>query len=66
MPEPETEMETLDRLEAALARIAAEAAGPPSPDRNGDHARADIAAALDRIIAQLRDALAAADQPEQT
>ncbi len=52
MTEPETEAETLDRLEAALARIASHlaprnAAPKPPPD-------AKIVEALDAIIAQLR------------
>ncbi|MDD2878043.1 MAG: hypothetical protein PHT60_13410 [Acidiphilium sp.] len=60
MTEPETEIDTLDRLEAALGRIAAHAAAPTRPHI----ARTDIAAALDRVIKQLRDALAASGPAE--
>lgn len=62
MSEPETEIDTLDRLEAALARIGAHAAAPSRSDLD----RRDLATALDRIIATLRDALATTDHPEQT
>lgn len=66
MAESETEIQTLERLEAALARIAAHAgtARPASGDGDGQE-RAKIAAALDRIIAQLREALDDADRTEQ-
>lgn len=57
-----SETESLDsaaaRLEAALERIAlAAVAPPPEPDRS----KAEIAAALDRIITRLRAALDGAE-----
>ncbi len=61
MSEPETEIDTLDRLDAALTRIAAHAAAPSRPNLD----RQELATALDRIIATLREALAATDHPEQ-
>lgn len=61
MAEPETENDTLDRLESALTRIAAHA--KPSDGGEGDE-RARVVSALDRVIAQLRAALAAADDEE--
>lgn len=64
MDEPETEFQTLERLEAALARIA-EHASPKSAAPDDAAARAEIAGALDRVIAQLRDALAEADHAER-
>ena len=60
MTEPETEAETLDRLEAALSRIAAHAAPAArreqqdSPPQQADPA---IIAALDIMIVRLRSAL---------
>lgn len=62
MSEPETETETLDRIEAALTRIAAETASlrrRAANDHTGDSdaLRADIAASLDSMIASLRDTL---------
>ncbi|HEX7390866.1 MAG TPA: hypothetical protein VF286_12195 [Acidiphilium sp.] len=61
MSEPETEIDTLDRLESALARIAEHAAAPARPGLD----RQNLAASLDRIITTLREALAATDHPEQ-
>lgn len=63
MAETETEIQTLDRLEAALVRIAAHAGGV-KPDAGAEE-RAEIAAALDRIIVQLRTALDEVDRMEQ-
>ena len=66
MSEQETEAETLDRLEAALTRIAAETASlrrraASDPTATGpagtDALRAEVAASLDGMIASLRDAL---------
>lgn len=62
MSEPETETETLDRIEAALTRIAAETVSlrrRAASDQTGgsDALRADIAASLDSMIASLRDTL---------
>lgn len=57
MSEPETEIDTLDRLEAALGRIAASAGRPDRP--RPDEQRRQVAEALDRMIGQLRAALAA-------
>lgn len=65
MAEPETEIDTLDRLEAALARIAAHAGGHNPQQAAAGPDRVAVAAALDRIIGQLRAALAAADGEEQ-
>jgi sarcosine oxidase gamma subunit len=73
MTEPETEIDALDRLEAALGRIAAHAAdGKFAPELPGSNAvavadstaRTDMAAALDRLIVQLRDALASIGEAE--
>lgn len=64
MADPETEIQTLERLEAALARIA-EHAGPKSGESDDAAGRAEIARSLDRVIALLREALAEADHVEQ-
>ncbi len=63
MAEQETEIQAIERLEAALARIAAHAARPAPP--GGGDGRAEVAAALDRMIEQLRAALDEADRVEQ-
>ena len=62
MSEPETEAETLDRIEAALASIAAQTASlrrraATEQTAGSDALRADIAASLDSMIASLRDTL---------
>lgn len=59
MTEPETEAETLDRLEAALSRIAAHAVPGAAPAPEPPHHEVDpgIIAALDIMIARLRSAL---------
>ena len=60
MTEPETEAETLDRLEAALSRIAAHAAPDARPAQHEPAQQAPdpaIIAALDIMIARLRSAL---------
>jgi len=60
MSESESEAETLERLEAALASIAAR--------RDAAHRRpesAEIVAALDQVIAKLRDALAEIDRDDR-
>ena len=60
MTEPESEAETLDRLEAALSRIAAHAAPDARPARHQpapQTADPAIIAALDIMIARLRSAL---------
>lgn len=62
MTEPETEIDTLDRLEAALGRIAARAARTDAAA--AACTRTDVAAALDRLIVQLRDALASIGEAE--
>jgi hypothetical protein len=59
MSEPETEIDTLDRLEAALGRIAACAGG--RRESRPDEQRRQVAEALDRMIVQLRAALAATE-----
>jgi hypothetical protein len=95
MTEPETEIDALDRLEAALGRIAAHAASTSiaahaASASNAAHAasassaahaagegtaltldgagaaavRRDVATALDRLIVQLRDALASIGEAE--
>lgn len=69
MSEPETEAETLDRIEAALTRIAAATASlrrrtGAGPDEPGSEAlRAEVAASLDGMIASLRDALG--EEPDE-
>lgn len=63
MSEPETEAETLDRIEAALTRIAAATAslrrrtGAGADEPGSEALRAEVAASLDGMIASLRDAL---------
>ncbi len=62
MADGEAEADALERLEAALDRIAARAeprgARPMATDTTA------VAARLDRLIAQLQDALADATSPE--
>ncbi|MGC9270405.1 hypothetical protein [Acidiphilium sp.] len=58
MSEPETEIDTLDRLEAALGRIA-EHVNRPAGRSSPDATRQSVVIALDRMIVQLREALAA-------
>lgn len=72
MTEPETEIDALDRLEAALVQIAAHtherqiaAAIPAHAGAEPPCTRHEVAASLDRVIAQLRDALASVGQAEQ-
>ncbi|HQT59876.1 MAG: hypothetical protein B7Z59_10700 [Acidiphilium sp. 37-67-22] len=60
MVEQETEIQAIERLEAALARIAAHVAKPAEAER-----RDDIKDALDRMIGQLRAALDEAERVEQ-
>ena len=62
MTEPETEIDTLDRLEAALGQIAARTARTDTTP--SACTRMDVAQALDRLIAQLRDALASIGEAE--
>jgi hypothetical protein len=59
MTEPETEAETLDRLEAALTRIAAHAAPVSRPRQEPIPQSPDpaITEALDIMIARLRSVL---------
>jgi len=64
MTEPETEAETLDRLEAALARIAAHVKAPAPPAQaameSSHQVDPTILNALDAMITRLRSVL---DEP---
>ena len=58
MADGDAEADGLERLEAALDRIAARGARPPAIDTGA------IAVRLDRLIARLRDALSEATSSE--
>jgi len=56
MSETESEEDILDRIEAALRRIAA-LSQPVKPDTMPGEERVALATALDQLIARLRDGL---------
>ena len=63
MSESESEDEILDRIEAALRKIAGHSGTAPRPEGGDTLDRAALMEKLDGIIARLRDGLGGAPRP---